>query len=247
LLTGLQTQQSLKNNQYPLTVTEANNVLSNHRFDNNNNNSTRRQNDKSSEKQEKESKEGKDTEESPEMSFAMLEGKCYCCRLKDKTPKDEWAINKAKVKEQSHVATEQQKSETKETTETRVGWSGAHIQFQFYQAKEMKEWILLDNGSIVDLFCNPNLVQNIKTTNETLVLSTNVGNLFTNKCATVPGYVEVWYDPNAITRNIESLMTLNNQHLLYIYQIKKLGLRKQKVVYFSLNPVTVHRQQNRTT
>ena len=33
LMTGLQTQQSLKNNQYPETITEANNVLSNHRFD----------------------------------------------------------------------------------------------------------------------------------------------------------------------------------------------------------------------
>jgi hypothetical protein len=33
LLTGLQTQQSLKNNQYPQTITEATNVLSNHRFD----------------------------------------------------------------------------------------------------------------------------------------------------------------------------------------------------------------------
>ena len=34
LLTGLHTQTSLKNNQYPKTITEANNVLSNHRFDN---------------------------------------------------------------------------------------------------------------------------------------------------------------------------------------------------------------------
>ena len=33
LLTGLQTQQSLKNNQYPKLITEATNVLSNHRFD----------------------------------------------------------------------------------------------------------------------------------------------------------------------------------------------------------------------
>jgi hypothetical protein len=33
LINGLQTQQSLKNNQYPKTVTEANNVLNNHRFD----------------------------------------------------------------------------------------------------------------------------------------------------------------------------------------------------------------------
>ena len=34
LMTGLQTQQSLKNDQYPKTITEANNVLSKHRFDN---------------------------------------------------------------------------------------------------------------------------------------------------------------------------------------------------------------------
>jgi len=34
LLTGLHTQTSLKNDQYPKTITEANNVLSNHRFDN---------------------------------------------------------------------------------------------------------------------------------------------------------------------------------------------------------------------
>jgi len=34
LLNGLQTQQSLGNNQYPMNITEANNVLSSHRFDN---------------------------------------------------------------------------------------------------------------------------------------------------------------------------------------------------------------------
>ena len=34
ILSGLITQQSLKNDQYPKTITEANNVLSNHKFDN---------------------------------------------------------------------------------------------------------------------------------------------------------------------------------------------------------------------
>jgi hypothetical protein len=51
--------------------------------------------------------------EAPEISFAMMEGKCYCCgkqnykspacRFKDKIPKEEWTINKAKTKEQSNV------------------------------------------------------------------------------------------------------------------------------------------------
>jgi hypothetical protein len=42
LLTGLQTQQSLENNQYPKTIMEANNVLSVHRFDS----PTKKSNDK---------------------------------------------------------------------------------------------------------------------------------------------------------------------------------------------------------
>jgi hypothetical protein len=33
ILNGLITQQSLRNNQYPMTISEANNVLSNHKFD----------------------------------------------------------------------------------------------------------------------------------------------------------------------------------------------------------------------
>jgi hypothetical protein len=46
-----------------------------------------------------------------EISFSMVEGKCYCCskgycqspvcHLKDKTQKEDWAINKAKAEETS--------------------------------------------------------------------------------------------------------------------------------------------------
>jgi hypothetical protein len=89
------------------------------------------------------------------------------------------------------------------------GWSAAHV--RFYQAEDMKKWILLDNGSTVDFFCNPNLVTNIHTTTETLEVSTNGGKLFTNQKATVPNYGEVWYNPKAVT-NIFSLSEMEKKH-----------------------------------
>jgi Reverse transcriptase (RNA-dependent DNA polymerase) len=221
LFTGLQTQQSLGNNQYPRTITEANNVLSSHRFDN--------PGKKTQEKPEKTKEGGTNNkkEEMPEMSFAMLEGKCYCCgkgghkspacRYKDR-PKEEWAINKAKVKEQSHVNNEQKSTppadiqnnaNSNSSTSSKEGWSGAHV--QFYQATEMRNWILLDNQSTVSLFCNPDLVTDINETTETLELSTNGGELYTNKKAAVPGYGTVWYDPDAIT-NIFSYAEMEDKY-----------------------------------
>jgi hypothetical protein len=113
LLSGLQTQQSLKNNKYPKSITEVNNVLSNNRFDI----TSKTKSDNTVKTNKNNSSAPK--EEAPEMFFAMMEGKCYCCgnpnhkssacRLKDEIPKEEWDINKAKTKEQSPVKTDSQK------------------------------------------------------------------------------------------------------------------------------------------
>jgi hypothetical protein len=171
LLTGLNTQQSLGNSQYPTSITEVNNVLSNHRFDNVNTKST----DKG--KKEKEEREGKQhvTEETPELSFAQLEGKCYCCgkgghmsnncKHKNK-PKSEWVINKMK-QEESHVNAQQPAEAPTTTTPpstssvTSTGWAGVHVHVQFYQASSMRNVILLDNQSTASIFCNKDLVSNI--------------------------------------------------------------------------------------
>jgi hypothetical protein len=77
LSTGLNTQQLLGNNQYPKSVTEANNVLRNHKLDNSAKFKKENEDTKSKQKFKKEREEAKEQEVT--LSFAQTEGKCYCC------------------------------------------------------------------------------------------------------------------------------------------------------------------------
>jgi hypothetical protein len=73
------TQQSLHNDQNPKAVIDANNVLSNHKFGNHKSQACQSGMDRrKSDKKSKDDKEDKDEQEVP-MSFAQLEGRCYCC------------------------------------------------------------------------------------------------------------------------------------------------------------------------
>ena len=71
------------------------------------------------------------------------------------------------------------------TTTKSDGWSGVH--HQLYQQESMKKWILLDNKSIVTIFCNLDMVQDIQETkNKSLNLVTNARVLRTTKKANIP-------------------------------------------------------------
>ena len=101
-MTGLNTQQSLGNNQYTKILNESYNVLSYHRFDvTNKPNSQKKPGNYNEDREQKDA--GKEDED-VKLSFAQLEGKCYCCgRARHRSPsccnknkpKEEWAINKA--------------------------------------------------------------------------------------------------------------------------------------------------------
>jgi hypothetical protein len=207
LLSCLQTQISLGNNQYPKTLLEANNVLSNFKADNN----LVRQKFNNSKK------ETNGNDEVLQVTLAQLDAKC---KYKDK-PKSEWAINKSKNKQQSHLNTESrpelQSTDTQSqtsrpastTTSSIPGWGGVHM--QFFQSDNMKDVILLDNQSTVSLFCNHKMVRNIRRVDQELVLQTNAGTLVTDMRAEVPQYGEVWYHPDAIT-NIFSFAEMEDKH-----------------------------------
>ena len=73
ILSGLTTQQSLGNDQYPKTITEANNVLSNHKFD------AFKQGNKFHNKTSNEPAKQESEQQKVTLSFAQMEGMCYCC------------------------------------------------------------------------------------------------------------------------------------------------------------------------
>ena len=79
------------------------------------------------------------------------------------------------------------------------------MQYQFQQsALDMRDWLLLDSCSSVNLFCNSKFLTDIHDSPSALELTTNAGVIRTTQKATLPGYGEVWYNPNAMT-NVFSL------------------------------------------
>jgi hypothetical protein len=198
VLNNLNSQKSLGNDQYPKTPIESNNVLGSHRFDEHKNTG---QSQKDKDNSPKEPNQENDT--ITPLSFAQMEGKCYCCgkpghkspacRHKSK-PKDEWAINKAEINQQQQHAQTNKKieeidvvtkklepeasitSNADDTSVNTVGWDGAH--YQMLQSLNMRDEILLNTASSTSLFGNKDYIAGIKESDGKLELHTNGGPIY---------------------------------------------------------------------
>ena len=83
------------------------------------------------------------------------------------------------------------------------------------RTKKKDNWILLDNGSTIDVFHNRKLLQKISTSDTTMKIKCNAGTKRTNKIGTLPGYGDVWYDEHGIA-NILSLSNVSKRyHVTY--------------------------------
>jgi hypothetical protein len=233
IIKNLAQQQSLKNTQYPKTITAAAEVLMEHPWDPKYNEVRKKRRETANRSRDNDdSNKSTKTEEEMELSFAQLENACYCCGkkghssnkcYKKDTPKEQWYINKLQKKEmsklQQHVQVNDNTSTTALVTSTTSSdpitglqeWSGAHIMLNQVNTKELRDTILLDNGSSTSIFANPRMVQSIKTVDQPLQLMTNGGELVTDQKATVPGFGEVWYDEASIA-NIFSFAELKDKH-----------------------------------
>ena len=80
---------------------------------------------------------------------------------------------------------------------------------------QLRDVILLDNQSSVDLFCNPLFVSGIRRSQDTLTLHTNAGSKLTSHVADLLRYGMVWYNPDAIT-GLPGLLNLSGSIIGHI-------------------------------
>ena len=210
LMNGLISQYSMENDQYPKTITTATGILANHRHDNS---ITMHGQTKLKEKQNEDDDRSTTTNET---SFVQSGGTmCYCCGKKghkspqcpekDTRPKDQWAIRKAEQHLQAETNNNDDESVGSNKTNganrssQRAGWSGVQVNLMNHNHQpSMRETITLDNGSTLSMFCDPELVENIRESTTILKMHTNAGSKLSNQQATVPEFGTVWFQEDAI-------------------------------------------------
>ena len=92
----------------------------------------------------------------------------------------------------------------------------------------MRNHLLLDNQSLVHVFCNSQFVSNVRSAERQLKLSCNGGNLPISEVADFDGFnKEVWYSEDAIT-NILSLSLVKHE---YSYDGEDFIIHQASIVY----------------
>jgi hypothetical protein len=141
------------------------------------------------------------------------------------TPKDKWSINNpnnVNATQLSTVAASSADAAAPKSCEGGLAWQSVQLHTagvrsavsmaQQPRLQHMRDWILLDSESSVDLFCNPKLINNIVKSSSTLYLGTNAGGMSIDQEAEVPNYKgKVWLDEKAMT-NVFSMALMEDKY-----------------------------------
>ena len=158
LLNGMVSQFSMNNNQYPVDIRQAMDILSNHKHDSHKTRRERaRQNDDKDE-----------TTRTSEASFTQNKNTktCYCCGKKghmspkcpekDKIPKEDGAICKAEQHMQAKQKKDNDEASQLDKSLKKTRWSSMQVCLMDKKdiSSKMKDDIILDNGSTLSIFAN---------------------------------------------------------------------------------------------
>ena len=122
IIKALAQQQSLKNSQYPKTVTAASQVLMEHTWDQKYHDEKKRKNEQQTNSDNtNQNNNSNRLPEELELSFAQLQNACYCCGKKghsankcykkDTIPKEEWYINQLQKQETERIIKQHQEQQ----------------------------------------------------------------------------------------------------------------------------------------
>jgi hypothetical protein len=75
------------------------------------------------------------------------------------------------------------------TSEVRFDWMAVNIGLA-QQQRDMKEWILLDTGSSVNVFCNEKFVNNVVDAEKSIKVHTNAASFTATQSAKLPCVVQ---------------------------------------------------------
>ena len=170
LLDGLSNQYALGNDQYPRTLQAAIDVM-------------RRQ--KKVKEERKQDGKGTDVkvkeEENRESSFAQAVKRCYCCGstehlanncpVRSGKPRNEWYDQTQGVQHHQRANSDGKKSTNEKSNKSGLsGFQQATIHAQKENKEtndeKMRDVIMLDSGTTISLFCNEDLVSDIRESKE---------------------------------------------------------------------------------
>ena len=219
LINQMATQYAMGINQFPHDLQRAVDIMSTYRVDYPKGDTRK--------KWEPRIKKEEEDKVKKELSFAQMKDSnsktvtCYYCGKKghvspdcpekNSRKKSDWAYKREKNFNQEQSNSSDDESKTDESVDgsshrsgKHQGWSGLQLSLMTEEGNKtkmhskMKDSIILDNGSTLSIFGNPDLVNNIRESDVTLQLATNAGTQESNQVAEVPGYGQVWYDSRAI-------------------------------------------------
>lgn len=78
-----------------------------------------------------------------------------------------------------------------------------------------KNWILLDNQSTINLFCNRDMLVNVRESTNSMTVRCNAGSRVTNLVGELPGFGTVWFDPEAIANILSLKLVQEKYHVSY--------------------------------